>query len=95
MKTNEVIWTRTGDEDDYHPFNDVEEVAQYLFDFYGIEKIERLNDYGVTSAPDFEGNNYISLFWGGDKGREPSRALTAEEIIEINESLESCRDCPS
>jgi hypothetical protein len=92
----EVICLRAGDQDDYHEFDDLEEAAQYLADFYQLERIDRYKKYGVC-AEGFAGHNYISLFWGppepGDGSAEATRELTDDEIEEINESLESCADC--
>src|SRR5438128_6978920 len=91
----EVVWMRVGDEDSYHPFDAVEEAAQYLGEFYGVQQIAWKNQYGVTAAG-FEGNNYISLYWGTDPkdgSAEMSRALTDDEIAEFNLSLEAIKDC--
>jgi hypothetical protein len=91
----EVVWMRVGDEDSYHPFDSVEDAAQYLGDFYGVQEVAFRNQFGVT-APGFEGYNYISLYWGTDPkdgNAEVTRALTDEEIEEFNLSLEAIRDC--
>lgn len=94
-QTPEVIWMRIGFEDGYHPFVTVEDVADYLAEFYGIERVARHNEYGV-SADGFQGDNYISAYWGTDPkdgNAEMTNQLTEDEIAEINLSLESIRDC--
>jgi len=91
----EVVWMRVGDEDSYHPFDSVEDAAQYLGEFYGVRQIACMDEYGVTAAG-FEGHNYISLYWGTDPkdgSAEMTRALTDDEISEFNLSLEAIRDC--
>lgn len=95
--TNEdqlVIWMRVGDEDGYHAFDTVEDAAQGLWDSDRVASVERF-DSGVT-APGFEGENYISLYWGTDPqdgSAEMTRLLTDDELEEFNLSLESCADC--
>jgi hypothetical protein len=94
-KIPEVVWMRVGDEDSYHSFDTVEDAAQYLGEFYGTQQITRKHQSGVTTAG-FEGNNYISLYWGTDPkdgSAEMSRALTEEEISQFNLSLEAIVDC--
>lgn len=97
-ETPQVMWVRVGFEDDYHPFIDVESVAQYLNEFYDLVEVFRHDEFGVT-AEGFTGNNFISLFWGTDptdrSGKHPemTRPLTHEEIVEINDSLEACAEC--
>jgi hypothetical protein len=91
----EVVWMRVGDEDSYHPFDTIEDAAQYLGDFYGVQEVNCKDQYGVT-APGFENHNYISLYWGTDPrdgSAEMTRPLTDDEIAEFNLSLEAIRDC--
>ena len=94
-KLPEVVWMRVGDEDSYHPFDAIEDAAQHLGEFYSIRQIVFRNRFGVTT-PGFEGNNYISLYWGTDPkdgSAEMTRALTDDEIDEFNLSLEAIVDC--
>jgi hypothetical protein len=91
----EVIWMRIGFEDGYHAVVTVEDAADHLAEFYGIENVARHNEYGV-STDGFQGQNYISLYWGTDPkdgNAEMTRPLTDDEITEVNLSLESIRDC--
>ena len=86
---------RVGDEDSYHPFDTIEEAAQHLGEFYSIGQIIFRDRYGVT-ADGFEGNNYISLYFGTDPkdgSAEMTRALTDDDIDEFNLSLEAIVDC--
>ena len=94
-KPPEVVWMRVGDEDSYHPFDAIEDAAQYLGEFYSLRHITYRDRFGVT-APGFEGNNYISLYWGTDPkdgSAEATRALTDDEIDEFNLSLDAILDC--
>lgn len=84
----DVIWLRLGDADDYHAFDGLDDVAEALAES-GVETIERLCLYGVR-APGFEGNNYISLYWGpdpGDGSAEASRELTDSELMTLAADL--------
>ena len=63
IQASEVIWMRVGFEDGYHPVASVEDAADHLAEFYGIERIARHNEYGV-SADGFQGENFISAYWG-------------------------------
>ncbi len=79
------IWVRAGDGDNYNDFDGVHEVADYLAEMSATDPLERCNEYGVTS-PEYQGNNYISLFWGDDDA-QPIRSLTIEEHTEVNRLL--------
>lgn len=86
----DVIWMRLGDSDDYHAFDDLDEVADVLAEF-GVDGVERHCLYGV-SAPGFHGQNYISMYWGpdpGDGSAEASRELTDDELIELQSTLDA------
>ena len=91
-EVTDVLWMRLGDGDDYHAFDGLGEVADLLADF-GIEKVDRYVQYGV-SATGFQGHNYISLYWGPNPGNgsaEASRELTDNELIELKVMLASRR----
>ena len=84
----DVIWMRMGDADDYHAFDGLDELAKSLAEG-GVETVERHCLYGVR-APDFEGNNYISLYWGpdpGDGSAEATRELTDSELMTLAAEL--------
>jgi hypothetical protein len=88
--TDDVVWMRLGDGDDYHAFVDLDAVADLLAEF-GIGLVERYCLYGVCAAG-FEGHNYISLYWGpdpGDGSAEASRELTDDELVELQRTLAS------
>jgi hypothetical protein len=84
-----TLWVRAGDSDNYNAFDGFQEVADYLAEMGATDRLERCNEYGVTS-PEYRGNNYISLFWGDDDA-QPSRPLTIGEHDEINRLLHSIR----
>lgn len=88
----DVIWMRLGDADVYHAFDGLDEVAEALAES-GVETVERHCLHGVR-APDFEGNNYISLYWGpdpGDGSAEASRELTDSELMTLASDLDQPR----
>jgi hypothetical protein len=79
-------WIRVGDGDDYHDFDDLSEVAEALAE-YRVEQVEACNEMGVA-CDQFRGHNYISLFWG-DGDAQPLRDLTAGDVEELNEQLQT------
>lgn len=84
----DVIWLRLGDADDYHAFDGLNDVAEALVES-GVETVERHCLYGVRT-PGFEGNNYISLYWGPDPrdgSAEASRELTDSELMTLAADL--------
>ena len=86
---DDVVWIRLGDDDDYHAFDGLDEIADLLAEV-GIHEVERYGLYGV-SAPGFRGHNYISLYWGphpGDGSAEASRGLTEFELIVLQRMLD-------
>lgn len=90
---SDVIWMRLGDADDYHAFDGLDDVANKLADC-GVESVERHCRFGV-SAPGFEGNNYISLYWGpdpGDGSAEATRELTDAELLTLAAYLAQPRE---
>jgi hypothetical protein len=81
-----TLWVRAGDGDNYNGFDGVQEVADYLAEMGATGPLDWCNKYGVTS-PEYQGNNYISLFWGDDAA-QPLRPLTVGEHNEINRQLD-------
>jgi hypothetical protein len=81
------LWVRAGDGDNYNGFDGVQEVADYLAEMGATGPLDWCNKYGVTS-PEYQGNNYISLFWG-DVAAQPIRPLTVDEHNEVNGLLHS------
>ena len=82
------LWVRMGDADDYHDFNNLNEVAEHFAEYH-VEEVERIIcgfAIGVT-ASGFEGYNCISLFWGENDEPECIRPLTDKEIEELNKRL--------
>lgn len=84
-----TLWIRAGDGDNYNGHDDVQSAAGYLFESGATEgPLERCNEYGLT-GPGFDGQNYISAYWGHDTdpGEPAVRGLTDEEITELNTEL--------
>jgi hypothetical protein len=79
-----MLWTRIGDGDDYHSNGSIAMLAR-RFRRERIRSVESCNRYGVTSDA-YQGNNYISLYWG-DIEAQPLRELTAAELAELNSQL--------
>jgi len=86
---NLKLWVRAGDGDSYNGFDGFHEVADYLSEMGATNSLERCNKYGVTS-PEFQGRNYVSLFWGDDDA-QPTRSLTTGEHKEVNRLLHSAQ----
>ena len=84
---NMKLWVRVGDSDNYHDFDGLQEVADYLAEMGVTGPLEWCNEYGVTS-PEYRGKNYISLFWG-DANAQPIRQLTPDEHHEVHRLLDS------
>ena len=88
----DVIWMQLGDADDYHALDGLDDVAEVLAES-GVQSVERHCRFGVR-APGFEGNNYISLYWGpdpGDGSAEATRELTDSELMKLAAYLEQVR----
>ena len=86
---NLKLWTRAGDGDNYHDFDGLQEVADYLAEMGATAPLEWRNDFGVSS-PEFRGKNYISVYWGDDDA-QPIRSLTPDEHNEINRLLSTAQ----
>ena len=81
-----VIWVRMGDNAEYQQFgSDFDAVADTLHEG-GVEKVRRCGwGFGVM-AHNYEGDNYISLFWG-DKEAQFERSMSDPELRGINAAL--------
>jgi hypothetical protein len=80
------LWLRVGEQDTYHSFEDVFNVALHLYEA-GIEDIWKLGQpYRFTDASQFTDLNYISLFWGDDDA-QPIRELTADELATLDTEM--------
>jgi len=84
--TKEQLWVRCGDGDGYHAFATTEEVAEYLAQNGAVPPLSEDRRYGVCCFG-FEGQNYISLYWGWNE-ESPSRSVTDDERITISQCLE-------
>ena len=76
------LWLRLGDISEYHDYDDIESVAEELWENHVVE-VTRTHRFGV-SADGFENDNYISLFWGDDEA-SPERPVSDDEIDSIHE----------
>ncbi len=88
------VWMRMGDADGYHDFDSMfsagSELGGYL-DAAGngltkVPPIGRHGSYGITVAPSFVGDNYISLFWG-DEDAQPTKKLTQADIADFKAGI--------
>ena len=80
------IYIRCGDQDDYHEFDSIQEVAEHL------EPLEALPpytycQYGLT-CDGYTGNNYISAYWGSDV-ETPIRGLDPNDIRALTRCMRS------
>ena len=80
------IYFRLGDQGDYEEALDPYDLGQALFN-EKITKVFLRGIFGIT-ADGYEGDNYISCYYGDDV-KTPKRSLTKEEIFEINRILEN------
>jgi hypothetical protein len=72
------LWLRLGDNSDYEKtdFDTVKEILNEI-EIYEISQCK-----GGITAPKFERNNYISLYWGDDESNH-IQDITSEEFEEI------------
>ena len=64
MTKDAYVWLRIGDQGDYEKFDSPEEAAQELGQYTSDREI-KFTSLGVCVGP-FQGDNYVSLFWGDD-----------------------------
>ncbi len=84
----EMIYARFGDNDpltagQYTPFINMRAFNNELIERGIAGLYERANEYGIT-APDYQGNNYISVYYGTDV-ETPTRGLNDEELKWLND----------
>ena len=88
----EKLWIRAGDGDGYNEFGeDLDAAANYLFEMGAHTGLRRMNDVEPAKliGEGFEGNNYISAYWGGDDaGDDMIRGLDDEELTILNDFLD-------
>jgi hypothetical protein len=85
-RRNARVWVRLGDGDEYHsfdgPFEAGEHVGQFTRDRHPV-----FQSKGVTLGG-FEGQNYISLYWGNQRSEPLARAdLSPQERQEFLRGL--------
>jgi hypothetical protein len=80
-----TLWLRVGDQDDYHPFADLEEAADHLGRMTR-GRLTRHNLLGVASTLHRGPHNYISAYFAEEAGH-PTRGLTDGEIDQLNKLI--------
>jgi hypothetical protein len=71
------LWLRLGDNAEYNEFDDLDSLRDFLLESgIDLEEIEPLD--GGFTTPMFEGQNYVSLYWG-DAGGEFEQDLNEDE----------------
>ncbi len=73
-----MIYVRIGDAGDYVELSCLSELLEELKANGVVGPFTFYNAYGVT-APGYEGNNYISVYYGTSV-ETPTKGLTAEEL---------------
>lgn len=89
VRGEERIWIRLGDGMPYKEFEDIREVAEYIRE-EGVDSFNGLEYQPYKYAlllPDYQGNNYISLYWGNAGKIDAIRSLSDEEIDRLKEHL--------
>lgn len=81
----EFFWLRMGDIDDYHMFDTIDDVVNYIQLPGSPSKIIK-GDAGIEIYPWYVGNNYISLYLGDSEGTHLAD-LTESEFREIRDTL--------
>jgi hypothetical protein len=81
------VWVRCGDQDDYHGFDDLNGVAEYLAQMGTKANLNFCNPLGVVDRGDYQGNNYVSIYYGGVDRGNVGPGLTVEELAWLNERL--------
>lgn len=77
---------RIGDDDTYHYYDTLEDVAEAFFK-NGIREIEYKDKMSVEAHPDFIRNNYISLYWAHKIELPDDKGITEHEVWQINQLL--------
>lgn len=79
-----VLWMRLGDGGEYESFDGMAEVADSLREsnVSGISKVD-----GGISAPGYQGNNYISLYWGTAESSDLTNQLSEGEFDDLQNML--------
>lgn len=79
---------RCGDTDDYHAFDTIEEVAEYLHQCGAEKPYERRRTDGLFDRVYYVGQNYISLYRGNwpitAKNPDPNTEITDQEFETLN-----------
>ena len=93
------LWVRVGDQDDYNPFDSIEEAAEHVH-WYLHLPCENLFDedaeHDVThykgpalvgiEVEEYSGDNGVSFYWGDDDAQK-DRDITDHELDQIRDAL--------
>ena len=84
------VWIRLGDQGDYESYDSPNDAGIAVGDFMGVTgqsmtPIGRANTMGVTVGS-FQGDDYISLFWGDDDAQPVKRAVLSDKELSQFES---------
>ena len=77
---NKILWMRLGDGGDYERFDGIGEAADSLRENRVRGPYRKC--MGGIKAPGFQGNNYISLYWG-DEDANLTQQLNDTEFSEL------------
>lgn len=87
------LWVRFGDRDDYQDFDDLKSAlvaiqANVRGPLWGWVNGRAIGGSGIAgfTAPNFEGYNYVSIYWGNDKA-ESIRGLSKRERARIERAV--------
>jgi hypothetical protein len=84
------LWLRIGDQADYAPFDSVADACAALTEA-GVEASDVNPEAMALYAPGFNGQNYVSIFWG-DADAQPVRNLTKREARTILDTTNPVTD---
>jgi hypothetical protein len=88
-----ILWIRCGDSDNYNKFDGMSEAADYLAEMgakhplYIQGPTDPAVAMGLTDMDSYQNQNYISIYWGGNKPDDVGRGITEAELKELNEAL--------
>jgi hypothetical protein len=83
----DVLWVRIGDGSEYQEFDCLESVATALSESRCFAPVTFINKLGVTDGVNYQGQNYVSLYWGGQDCEDVECGLTRKELAELNRHL--------
>ena len=76
------LWVRCGDMDDYNQHDTIDEAADYLKTCGVAIPLRKCQRFGMADSGFFQGENYISIFWG-DHDAQPLREINKKETLQL------------